>query len=108
MAHRPQRVLLAFPHVSMRDMLHWLLQTLGYAVTTVDGAGTLDELLRSAEPLVVVVGLAPPHLGGGELMRLLAASPHFRARHRFIVVSWNGSLLTPDDADAVRARALVR
>jgi CheY-like chemotaxis protein len=102
MARRSQRVLLISHHEGVRDLLQWLLRTIGYSVfTAADGASGMDELLVADEPLVVVLELDLPRMSGGELLRRVASAPERLARHRFIALSEAASALTPEEAQIV-------
>jgi CheY-like chemotaxis protein len=91
-AHRAEpcasRVLLVDDDPSIRESFGFLLRDAGYVVRDAsDGMEALDTLLRSEEPLIVVLDLLMPRMTGFEVLQRVADDPVLQARHAYVVCS---------------------
>ena len=81
-------VLLAEDDPWIRESFGFLLRDDGYDVLeATDGVETLDTLLLSPHPLVVVLDLLMPRLTGFEVLQRVANDEVLRTRHGYIVGS---------------------
>jgi CheY-like chemotaxis protein len=82
------RVLLADDDPWIRASFGLLLRDAGYEVLEVaDGVATMDALLLSPLPLVVVLDLIMPRLTGFDLLLRVAKDEVLRTRHAYVVCS---------------------
>jgi CheY-like chemotaxis protein len=88
MADRMPPILIADDDPDTRDALRIVLEDAGYAVLEAgDGVATLDALLLSTTPLVVLLDVLMPRLSGYEVLLQVAGDPLLRAHHAYIVLS---------------------
>lgn len=84
MAH----VLLVDDDPTLRSLLHALLQGDGHTILEAsDGVEALAALEASEVPLIVLLDWQMPRLDGFGVLRAVAADPHLRALHRFVLVT---------------------
>jgi CheY-like chemotaxis protein len=82
------RVLVADDDPWIRESFGFLLREAGYEVLeATDGVETLDALLISPHPLVVVLDLLMPRLTGFEVLDRVARDQVLCTRHAFVVCS---------------------
>jgi two-component system, NtrC family, response regulator AtoC len=99
MAH----VLVVDDDASIRALLRLALEDEGHAVReAADGTAALAMLRGSAEPLVVVLDLMMPRLGGAEALAAVAADAELAARHTYLLVTANVSLALSRHMDLLR------
>jgi len=61
----------------------------------VDGEAALSVLRASAEPLVVLLDLVMPKLGGIGVLTAVEASPELSSRHAFVLVTAHPQAIPP-------------
>ncbi|HKS69408.1 MAG TPA: response regulator [Ktedonobacterales bacterium] len=73
---------------AIRDVVRMFLHDEGYAVLEApNGVVGLNLLRASSAPLVVLLDLMMPRMGGLEVLRALAAEPEIASRHAVIICS---------------------
>jgi CheY-like chemotaxis protein len=96
-------ILIADDERAIREVLRLALEEEGYPVVeAADGQRTLDLLLSSPVPLVVLLDVMMPRLSGAQVLLRASAMPPLLARHAIAVLSANPALLTRFDPE-VRA-----
>lgn len=92
MAH----VLIADDSPTYRQIVHPVLANAGHEVQeAVDGEAALAVLRASAEPLVVLLDLVMPKLGGIGVLSAVEASPELSTRHAFVLVTAHPQAIPP-------------
>jgi CheY-like chemotaxis protein len=81
-------VLLADDDPWIRESVGFLLRDAGYQVLeAADGVETLDMLVLSEHPLVVVLDLVMPRMTGFEVLQRVARDAHLGTHHAYVVCS---------------------
>jgi len=92
MAH----VLVVDDSATFRRMLCPKLREAGHVVSeAVDGEEALIAIAESAEPLVVVLDVVMPRLGGIGVLNAVDDAPHLALRHTFILVTATANAVPP-------------
>src|SRR5262249_22752144 len=87
-ARGPLSVLIADDEHDIREVLHLILEEEGYGVVEgKDGVETLDVLLLSPTPLIVLLDVLMPRLSGYEVLLRVAADSALRSRHVYGVLT---------------------
>lgn len=82
------QVLLVDDDPALRGLLHAVLRSEGrVTLEASDGVEALATLVDSVEPLIVLLDWHMPRLDGFGVLRAVAANPHLRALHRFVLVT---------------------
>jgi CheY-like chemotaxis protein len=90
-------ILVVDDDVTIRETLALVLAESGHEVQTAhDGCEAVDALLLSSAPVVVVLDVKMPRMGGEEVVRLVAEGAPELTRHAFILVSAAASSLSVD------------
>ena len=90
------RVLIVDDDPPIRDVLSSLLSEEGYDVAEAENGLLALELIRSDdEPVVVVLDLFMPLLGGEEVIRRVSADAAMRLRCAFVLVTANSESMSP-------------
>ncbi|HEX6817578.1 MAG TPA: response regulator [Ktedonobacterales bacterium] len=77
---------------ALRELLHMLLEDLGYDVReTTDEISTLEVVEEAAEPLIVVLDLSLADLRALDVLRAVGHDPELCFRHAYLL------LLSPQD-----------
>ena len=102
------KALIAEDDDAIRETLHYLLSSAGYAIEeATDGVQALDALRRLGEPCVALIDLTMPRLSGIEVLRRFAAETATTgplAPLRFILLTARHTPLP--DADSALLTAL--
>jgi CheY-like chemotaxis protein len=92
MAH----VLVADDSPTYRQIVRPLLTNAGHdVVEAADGEAALELLNASEQPLVVLLDLVMPKLGGIGVLSAVEASPELAARHAFVLVTAHPQAVPP-------------
>ena len=104
---RSTSVLIVDDDQIIRETLRWLLDDAGYHVTEApNGEEALAILRASAQPLVVLLDLMMPHIGGQEVIETIAGDHHLATYHAYVLVTANAHLLTPAFHDLLSTLAV--
>lgn len=98
------RILVVDDDAAIRRTLRAALEDEAYTVQeAAEGGAALATLRASAQPVVTLLDLRMPGLGGEAVLRTAAADPTLSDSHRFIVVTANKDSISPSLA-ALMAR----
>ena len=98
-------VLVVEDDIAVRELVEALLTDEGYEVRTAsDGLEAVDALLVSPGPMVVLLDVLMPRMGGDAVLRLVSEGEGSLARHVYILMTALASSL-PDDLSQL-ARSL--
>lgn len=82
------KVLVVDDEAPIREALRDLMEDEGYDVEEVrDGREALAALERDDVSYVVLLDLIMPHLGGTDVLRVVAQRPDWKRRHAFILLT---------------------
>ena len=96
-------VLVVDDDTAIRQMLRLVLEDEGYAVReAMDGIEALAALRVSARPLVVLLDLMMPRLGGDGVLAAVTAKSNLATRHAYILMT--ASAGWPEACGAMLAR----
>lgn len=84
------RILIVDDEPDIRDMMRYALIDAGYETLEAGDGITAQQLMRtSPEPLVVLLDLMLPRLGGSDIIQGLASAPPLERRHPIIATTAN-------------------
>jgi CheY-like chemotaxis protein len=96
-AHSVAHTLIVDDDRAIRMTLKDLLKEEGYPVAeAVDGLAALSILRDDPHPLVVLLDVMMPRMGGIELLRAVEADPTLGRKRAFLLVTANTHILTPE------------
>jgi chemosensory pili system protein ChpA (sensor histidine kinase/response regulator) len=90
-------VLVVEDDAQVRDILTTVLRDEGHRVLVAkDGLEAVDALLIASRPLVVLLDLMMPLLGGDAILHMLAEGDSPLTRHRYVLVTARALMLPPE------------
>jgi CheY-like chemotaxis protein len=82
------RILVVDDDLAVREMMHMMLEYMGYDVAdTSDGIEALEILRSSSDHFIVLLDLMMHTMSGLDVLRTVAPDPYLSSHHRYIFIT---------------------